>query len=80
MSLNKQKRPRSCSLNIRKMPPELRKRFRIWCQGRGYDMQDAIRAEILTEKDLPRDCLEVFGEPGSEWVKRMIRAVIDESR
>ena len=44
-----------------------------------HDMHDAIRAEILTVADLPGDSLEVFGEPGSEWVKRMIRAVIDES-
>jgi len=44
-----------------------------------HDMQDAIRAGILTQTDLPVDCLEVFGEPGSEWVKRMIWAVIDES-
>jgi dGTPase len=44
-----------------------------------HDMQDAIRAEILTVEDLPGDSLEVFGEPGGEWVKRMIRAVIDES-
>ena len=44
-----------------------------------HDMHDAIRAEILTVADLPGDSLEVFGEPGSEWVKRMIWAVIDES-
>jgi dGTPase len=44
-----------------------------------HDMQDAIRAEILTEQDLPSECLRIFGQPGSEWVKRMIRAVIDES-
>ena len=44
-----------------------------------HDMHDAIRAEILTREDLPPDCLEAFGETGGEWVRRMIRAVIDES-
>jgi dGTPase len=44
-----------------------------------HDMHDAIRADILTENDLPEDCLEVFGKPGGEWVRRMIGAVIDES-
>ena len=29
-----------------------------------HDMQDAIRAEILTEKDLPGDCLEVLRRAG----------------
>jgi len=44
-----------------------------------HDMQDAVRAEILTEEGLPAESLEAFGKPGGEWVSRMIRAVIDES-
>ncbi len=41
-----------------------------------HDMEDAVRADILAPSDIPRDVLAVFGEPGSEWVGRMIRAVI----
>ncbi len=44
-----------------------------------HDMHDAIRARILDPSDLPADSLAAFGEPGREWVSRMIRAVIDES-
>lgn len=41
-----------------------------------HDMEDAVRADILEPSDIPRDVLAVFGEPGREWVGRMIRAVI----
>lgn len=44
-----------------------------------HDMQDAIRAGLLSEEDLPADCCRVFGKPGAEWVSRMIHGVIDES-
>jgi dGTPase len=44
-----------------------------------HDTQDAIRAGILTLRDLPEESLEVFGEPGRQWVSTMIHAVIDES-
>ena len=39
----------------------------------------AIRAGILGPADLPAASLALFGEPGREWIQRMIRAVIDES-
>ena len=44
-----------------------------------HDMDDAIRAGILAPADIPADSLKVFGEPGREWVSRMIHSVIDES-
>ncbi len=44
-----------------------------------HDMQDAMRAGILQRSDLPRESLAIFGEPGREWVHRMIVSVIDES-
>jgi dGTPase len=44
-----------------------------------HDTQDAIRAGILAEDDLPPFSREVFGEPGREWVHTMIHAVIRES-
>ena len=44
-----------------------------------HDTQDAIRAGILAETDLPPFSREVFGKPGREWVHTMIHAVIRES-
>jgi len=42
-----------------------------------HDVEDAVRAGVITVGDLP--ALDVFGEPGSEWIATMIGAVIDES-
>jgi dGTPase len=44
-----------------------------------HDTQDAIRAGILTARDLPPEALRVFGEPGRDWVHTMIQSVIRES-
>lgn len=44
-----------------------------------HDMHDAVRAGILRLDELPPGSVERFGQPGSEWISRMIRAVIDES-
>jgi dGTPase len=42
-----------------------------------HDMEDAVRAGVLTHGDLPQESRRVFGEPGREWISTMIRAVID---
>lgn len=44
-----------------------------------HDMDDAMRAGILRPSDIPTEAIEAFGQPGSEWVKSMIHAVIDSS-
>jgi dGTPase len=44
-----------------------------------HDALDAVRAGVLTADDLPAAARECFGEPGSQWIGRMIRAVIDET-
>jgi len=44
-----------------------------------HDALDAIRAGILTVDDFPRGAIEVFGEPGREWVESMIEGVVAES-
>ncbi len=44
-----------------------------------HDAEDALRAGIIDRGDLPGDALEAFGEPGREWIDRMINAVVDES-
>ena len=44
-----------------------------------HDVEDAMRAAVIKRTDLPSAALARFGEPGSEWVASMIRAVVDES-
>jgi dGTPase len=44
-----------------------------------HDVDDAMRAGVLTLGDLPSASLEVFGVPGSEWIDTMVRAVVDGS-
>ena len=44
-----------------------------------HDVDDAMRAGVIRRTDLPAAALTRFGEPGSEWVASMIRAVVDES-
>ena len=42
-----------------------------------HDVEDAVRAGVITVGELPgRD---VFGDPGSEWIATMIRAVVEGS-
>lgn len=44
-----------------------------------HDIDDAIRAGILTVKDLPKDCIEILGETHSKRLNTMIIAVIEYS-
>jgi dGTPase len=44
-----------------------------------HDVDDAMRAGVIKRDDLPASALSRFGEPGTEWVSAMIRAVVDES-
>jgi dGTPase len=44
-----------------------------------HDVEDALRAGVLSHGDIPRGALATFGEPGAEWISTMIGAVIDES-
>ncbi len=44
-----------------------------------HDVDDALRAGVITRSGLPSAALARFGEPGGEWVASMIRAVVDES-
>ncbi len=44
-----------------------------------HDVEDALRAGVLSHGDIPRGALAAFGEPGTEWIAAMIDAVIDES-
>jgi len=44
-----------------------------------HDALDALRAGVLTRDEIPAAALGAFGEPGSDWIGTMIRAVVDES-
>lgn len=44
-----------------------------------HDMEDAVRAGVLSHEMLPTASREAFGEPGRQWVSTMIHAVIEES-
>lgn len=44
-----------------------------------HDVDDAVRAGVITPDDLPGDARRTFGEPGGGWITAMIEAVVDES-
>src|SRR5881398_2736551 len=44
-----------------------------------HDIDDGIRAGVLTENDLPRDIRRALGATGSQRIDRMVRDVIDAS-
>ena len=44
-----------------------------------HDVEDAMRADIITVEDLPTRAVKRFGQPGSAWIAAMIKAVVDES-
>ena len=44
-----------------------------------HDALDAVRAGMLSREDFPGATLECLGQPGSEWIGRLIAAVVDHS-
>src|SRR5207244_13435055 len=42
-----------------------------------HDIDDGIRAGVLTENDIPRDIRRTLGATGSQRIDRMVRDVID---
>ncbi len=44
-----------------------------------HDIDDAIRAGILTEKDLPKECTSVLGSSAKDIINFLIRNVINNS-
>jgi dGTPase len=44
-----------------------------------HDVDDALRAGMVNRSGLPQEAIDMFGEPGSEWIDSMVRAVIDET-
>ena len=44
-----------------------------------HDVEDAIRARVLTPADLPRAFVTAFGPPGRAWIDTMIGQVVADS-
>ena len=45
-----------------------------------HDIDDAIRAKMITEEDLPKDCTEVLGHSHTDRIDRMVKDIIYNSR
>ena len=45
-----------------------------------HDVEDAVRAGVITHRDLPARASAVFGQPGREWIGSMIDAVAGHTR
>lgn len=45
-----------------------------------HDIDDAIRAGILKDSDLPRNAIEVLGKSGSERINTLINSVVENSQ
>ena len=44
-----------------------------------HDIDDACRAGVLNENDLPRDIVEVLGQGHSERINNMVRSIVESS-
>ena len=44
-----------------------------------HDVDDAVRAGVITLDDLPGVAITTFGPAGPHWIQSMIEAVVDES-
>ena len=45
-----------------------------------HDVEDAVRANVITHDALPEVAIRTFGPPGSQWIESMITSVVDESQ
>ena len=45
-----------------------------------HDIDDAVRAGIITERDLPEDCIEILGETHSKRINTMIVDIVKNSK
>lgn len=44
-----------------------------------HDIDDAIRANVIREEDLPKECVDYLGRGSSKRIDTMVRGVIEES-
>ncbi len=45
-----------------------------------HDLDDAIRAEIISIEDVPKDCIDVLGTTNSKRINRMVTDIIHETQ
>ncbi len=45
-----------------------------------HDIEDAIRGGVISEKDLPKECLKVLGNTSSKRINNMIINIIENSK
>jgi dGTPase len=41
-----------------------------------HDLDDAIRAEVISNRDIPGPCLKILGDRSSKWIDTMVQAVV----
>jgi dGTPase len=44
-----------------------------------HDIDDALRADVIGERDLPREEIEVLGQSGSERIDRLVHDLVENS-
>ena len=44
-----------------------------------HDVDDAIRADILNKKDIPKKITKILGSPGKQWINNLISGVFKAS-
>ena len=44
-----------------------------------HDVEDAIRADILSENDIPKSITKILGNPGKQWVNNFISGIFKAS-
>ena len=44
-----------------------------------HDVEDAIRADILSENDIPKSITKILGTPGKQWVNNFISGIFKAS-
>lgn len=44
-----------------------------------HDLDDAIRAEVIAERDIPADCLRILGDRNSKRIDTMVRTLVEST-
>ena len=44
-----------------------------------HDVEDALRADVLSENDIPKKIINLLGSPGKQWINNLISGVFKAS-
>lgn len=44
-----------------------------------HDIDDSIRAKVIREDDLPKECIKILGKGHSQRISTMVKAIVEES-